>query len=148
MANSWIEAASIFGFDLTLACPEGYDPDPEILAAAREKAEKPITLLRDPAEAIVDADVVNVDVWASMGQEQEQDERVAIFQPYQLNNELLARARNDAVVLHCLPAHRGEEITEEVLEGPQSVAFDQAENKMHIHKAILERFIQGPQEQT
>jgi len=148
MANSWIEAASIFGFALTLACPEGYDPDPEILAAAREKAEKPITLLRDPAEAIVDADVVNVDVWASMGQEQEQDERVAIFQPYQLNNELLARARNDAVVLHCLPAHRGEEITEEVLEGPQSVAFDQAENKMHIHKAILERFIQGPQEQT
>jgi ornithine carbamoyltransferase len=148
MANSWIEAASIFGFALTLACPEGYDPDPDILAAAREKAEKPITLLRDPAEAIVDADVVNVDVWASMGQEQEQDERVAIFQPYQLNNELLARARNDAVVLHCLPAHRGEEITEEVLEGPQSVAFDQAENKMHIHKAILERFIQGPQEQT
>jgi ornithine carbamoyltransferase len=148
MANSWIEAASIFGFALTLACPEGYDPDPKILAAAREKAGKPITLLRDPAEAIVDADVVNVDVWASMGQEQEQDERVAIFQPYQLNNELLARARNDAVVLHCLPAHRGEEITEEVLEGPQSVAFDQAENKMHIHKAILERFIQGPQEQT
>jgi ornithine carbamoyltransferase len=148
MANSWIEAASIFGFALTLACPVGYDPDPEILAAAREKAEKPITLLRDPAEAIIDADVVNVDVWASMGQEQEQDERVAIFQPYQLNNELLARARNDAVVLHCLPAHRGEEITEEVLEGPQSVAFDQAENKMHIHKAILERFIQGPQEQT
>jgi len=148
MANSWIEAASIFGFALTLACPEGYDPDPEILAAAREKAEKPITLLRDPAEAVAGADVINVDVWASMGQEQEQDERVAIFQPYQLNNELLARARSDAVVLHCLPAHRDEEITEEVLEGPQSVAFDQAENKMHIHKAILERFIQGPQEQT
>jgi len=146
MANSWIEAASIFGFSLTLACPEGYDPDPDILAAAREKAEKPITLLRDPVEAISDADVVNVDVWASMGQEQEQEERIAIFQPYQLNSELLAKAKGDAVVLHCLPAHRGEEITEEVLEGPQSVAFDQAENKMHIHKAILERFIQGPQE--
>ncbi len=146
MANSWIEAASIFGFSLTLACPEGYDPDPDILVAAREKAEKPITLLRDPVEAISDADVVNVDVWASMGQEQEQEERIAIFQPYQLNSELLAKAKGDAVVLHCLPAHRGEEITEEVLEGPQSVAFDQAENKMHIHKAILERFIQGPQE--
>ncbi len=148
MANSWIEAASIFGFALTLACPEGYDPDPDILAAAREKAEKPITLLRDPAEAIADADVVNVDVWASMGQEQEQEERVAIFKPYQLNSELLAKAKSDAVVLHCLPAHRGEEITEEVLEGPQSVAFDQAENKMHIHKAILERFIQGPPDQV
>jgi len=148
MANTWIEAASIFGFSLTLACPEGYDPDPDILAAAREKAEKPITLLRDPVEAITDADVVNVDVWASMGQEQEQEERIAIFQPYQLNSELLARAKEDAVVLHCLPAHRGEEITEEVLEGPQSVAFDQAENKMHIHKAILERFIQGPPDQA
>jgi len=143
MANTWIEAAAIFGFSLTLACPEGYEPDNTILKDAQERAERPITLLRDPVEAIRDADVVNVDVWASMGQEDEQKQRLAVFWPYQLNSEMLAHAKKDAVVLHCLPAHRGEEITEEVLEGPQCVAFDQAENKMHIHKAILERFING-----
>ncbi len=141
MANSWIEAASVLGFSLTLACPEGYEPDQEILAAATARASRPITMVRDPAEAVRDADVINVDVWASMGQEAEQDARLAVFQPYQLNRTLLALAADDAIVLHCLPAHRGEEITEEVLEGEQSVAFDQAENKMHIHKAILEAFL-------
>jgi len=143
MANSWIEAASIFNFSLTLACPEGYEPDKAILKKACKQGSRPITLLRDPAEAIKDADVVNVDVWASMGQEKEQEERINIFRPYQLNSELLARADKDAIVLHCLPAHREEEITEDVLEGPQCVAFDQAENKMHVHKAILESFING-----
>jgi len=147
MANTWIEAASIFGFSLTLACPEGYEPDSDILKEAQKHAKRPITLLRDPVEAITGADVVNVDVWASMGQEKEQEQRINIFQPYQLNNELLGHADKEAVVLHCLPAHRGEEITEDVLEGPQCVAFDQAENKMHIHKAILERFIHGAVEQ-
>ncbi len=143
MANSWVELASVFGFSLTLACPEGYDPDTTILEAARNRASRPITIVRDPKEAISGADVINVDVWASMGQEDEQEERIGIFQPYQLNSELLRHADGEAVVLHCLPAHRGEEITDEVLEGPQSVAFDQAENKMHIHKAILETFING-----
>ena len=147
MANTWIEAAAIFGFSLTLACPEGYDPDNTILQEAQKRARKPITVLRDPKEAIANADVINVDVWASMGQEEEQEQRLAIFQPYQLNEALLSLAADDAVVLHCLPAHRGEEITEEVLEGPQCAAFDQAENKMHIHKAILERFINGGMEQ-
>ena len=141
MANSWIEAASIMGFGFTLACPAGYGPNEEVLAASRERARKPITLLEDPVEAITDADVVNVDVWASMGQEGEADQRLKVFQPYQLNSSLLRHAKDDAVVLHCLPAHRGEEITDEVLEGDQSVAFDQAENKMHIHRAILEHFI-------
>lgn len=141
MANSWIEAASILGFALTLACPQGFDPDEKVLARSKERASQPITLLRDPAEVIQDADVVNVDVWASMGQEDEQEERLELFQPYQLDQDLLAKAKDDAVVLHCLPAHRGEEITEDVLEGPQSVAFDQAENKMHIHKALLDQFI-------
>ncbi len=143
MANSWIEAASVLGFPLTLACPEGYEPDAAVLEAARARAGQPITLLRDPGEAVRDADVINVDVWASMGQEDEQEERLRIFRPYQLNSELLAQAAPDAVVLHCLPAHRGEEITEEVLEGKQCVAFDQAENKMHIHKAILDTLING-----
>ncbi len=141
MANSWIEAASVLDFPLTLACPEGYEPDADVLAAARARASQPITLLRDPVEAVRDADVINVDVWASMGQEDEQEQRVGIFRPYQLNSELLAHAARDAVVLHCLPAHRGEEITEEVLEGSQCVAFDQAENKMHIHKAILDSLL-------
>jgi ornithine carbamoyltransferase len=141
MANTWIQAACRMGFELKLACPPGYGPDPQILAAALQEAVKPIVLLGDPAEAVRDADVINCDVWASMGQEHEQEQRVKVFQPYQVNAALLARAKADAVVLHCLPAHRGEEITDEVLEGRQCRAFDQAENKMHIHKAILEKHL-------
>ncbi len=143
MANSWIQAASVLGFPLTLACPEGYDPDSELLKIARENGSQPITVLRDPVEAIAGADVINIDVWASMGQEDEASMRLDIFRPYQLDADLLARAAAGAVVLHCLPAHREEEITEEVLEGSQCVAFDQAENKMHMHKAILEYMING-----
>ncbi|MEN8199429.1 MAG: ornithine carbamoyltransferase [Thermodesulfobacteriota bacterium] len=143
MANSWIQAAGRIGFELMLACPEGYDPDPEIMAAACSEGTKPITVTRSPEEAIAGADVINTDVWASMGQEDEQDERLAIFQPLQINTELLAKAPADAIVLHCLPAHREEEITAEVLESEQCVAFDQAENKMHMHKAILEQLLNG-----
>lgn len=138
MAQSWIQAASRLGFTLYLACPEGYDPDPALMEAARKEADHPIELVRDPVEAVKDADVINTDVWASMGQEKEAEDRRAVFMPYQVNSELVAAARPDAIVLHCLPAHRDEEITDEVLEGPHSVAWDQAENKMHIHKAILE----------
>jgi len=141
MANSWIEAASVFGFPLTLACPEGYEPDKDVLEQSQTRSNQPIVVVHDPAEAVRDADVVNVDVWASMGQEDEQDKRLDIFKSYQLNAALLGQAKSDAIVLHCLPAHRDEEITDEVLEGEHSVAFDQAENKMHIHKAILEHFI-------
>jgi ornithine carbamoyltransferase len=141
MANAWIEAASVFDFSLTLACPAGFSPDAAILEKARARSAQPIVVLRDPAEAIRGADVVNVDVWASMGQEAEQEQRLGVFQGYQLNAALLAKAGKEAIVLHCLPAHRGEEITEEVIEGPQSVVFEQAENKMHIHAAILEHFI-------
>jgi ornithine carbamoyltransferase len=137
MANSWIQAASRIGFALTLACPEGYDPDKGIFDNARKEAIKPITIVRDPVEAVNDADVINTDVWASMGQEAEQDSRISVFRPYQVNSTLLSKAKADTIVLHCLPAHRDEEITGDVLEGTQCVAFDQAENKMHIHKAIL-----------
>jgi len=143
MANSWIQAAARFGFALTLACPEGYDPDQTILAQAQREALKPITLVRDPLAAVKDADAINVDVWASMGQEAEAELRLTIFQPYQVNTALLAQGKPGAIILHCLPAHRGEEITDEVLEGPQSVAWDQAENKLHIHKAILEKHLVG-----
>ncbi len=143
MANSWIQAAGRIGFELILACPEGYDPDPEIMAAAQKETAKPISVTRSPEEAVATADVINTDVWASMGQEDEQDERLAIFQSFQINAQLMAKAPADAIVLHCLPAHREEEITEEVLESDRCVAFDQAENKMHMHKAILEQLIVG-----
>ncbi|MEN8256969.1 MAG: ornithine carbamoyltransferase [Thermodesulfobacteriota bacterium] len=141
MANTWTQAASRLGFELTLACPEGYEPNADILAAAQKEAAKPISVIRDPKEAVRDADVINCDVWASMGQEDEQQERLGIFQPYQVNNDLLSAGKKDLTVLHCLPAHRDEEITDDVLEGPQCVAWDQAENKMHIHKSILEKHL-------
>jgi ornithine carbamoyltransferase len=141
MANSWIQAAGILGFELILACPQGYEPDAAILADSRKIAGKPIVLVEDPEVAVRGAAVINVDVWASMGQEDEQEERIGIFSKYQLNHQLLTKAPADSIVLHCLPAHRGEEITDEVLESAQCVAFDQAENKMHIHKAILESLI-------
>ncbi|MCK5481472.1 MAG: ornithine carbamoyltransferase [Gammaproteobacteria bacterium] len=141
MANSWIQAAAKLGFELVLACPAGYDPQPDLLQDAQQEPGARISVGRDPAAAVSGADVINTDVWASMGQEEEQAERMTVFKDYQVDNALLAQAKTDCIVLHCLPAHRGEEITEDVLEGPQCVAFDQAENKMHIHKAILEKHI-------
>lgn len=138
VAHSWIEAAALFSFELILACPAGYDPKAELWDKARKVAGNRIRLTRDPLEAVTGAQVVNTDVWASMGQEAEAAERIRVFTPYQVNEQLLAAAAPDCLVLHCLPAHRGEEITEEVLEGPRSVVFEQAENKMHFHKALLE----------
>ncbi len=137
MANSWLEAAVLFGFELRLACPEGYDPDPEVLSQARAHASKRVILTRDPVEAVKGADVINTDVWASMGQEEEAEKRREVFAPYQVNRKLLKQASPEAIVRHCLPAHRGEEITEEVLEGPQSVVWEQSENKMWLHAAVL-----------
>ncbi len=141
MADSWIQAAAVIGFELILACPRGYEPDSGIFTAGRKRAKKPITLVRSPEEAIRLADVINVGAWAPMGKEGEQEARLRIFSKYQLNIELLDKAPADCIVLHCLPAHREEEITEEVLESVQCVAFDQAENKKYIQKAILESLI-------
>jgi ornithine carbamoyltransferase len=138
VAHSWIQAAGRLGFALALACPKGYEPDKEILSRAQAESTALITLTTDPKKAVEGADVINADVWASMGQEQEASKRREIFAPYQINDALLAKAKTDAIVLHCLPAHRGEEISEEVLEGRHSVVWDQAENKMHLHKAVLE----------
>ncbi|MBW2061251.1 MAG: ornithine carbamoyltransferase [Deltaproteobacteria bacterium] len=143
MANSWINAAALMGFELALAVPQGYDPRPEILEEARSKSSKTITLTRDPQEAVRKAEAINTDVWASMGQEDEAEARAEVFQMYQVNNELLSYAEPEAVVLHCLPAHLGEEITAEVLEGPRSVVFEQAENKLHVQKALLKFLILG-----
>jgi ornithine carbamoyltransferase len=137
MAHSWINAAAVLGFELTMACPESYAPDTEIFAEAVKK-NSAISLFHDPMEAARNADVINTDVWASMGQEDEQAERQAVFETFQVNKDLLALAASDAIVMHCLPAHRGEEITEDVLEGSKSVVWDQAENKLHMHKAILD----------
>jgi ornithine carbamoyltransferase len=134
MANSWLEACAVLGFDLRIACPEGYDPDPDLVARCGGKAR----VVRAPREAVEGAHVVNTDVWASMGQEAEAEERRRRFAGYIVDEPLVAAARRDAIVLHCLPAHRGEEITEAVLEGPQSAVFDEAENRLHAQKALLE----------
>ncbi len=134
MANSWIEAAAHLGFSLRLACPEGFDPDLRFLASA---SGADVQLVRDPAEAVDGADVVTTDVWASMGQEEEQAHRERAFSGYQVNSALMARAAKHAIFLHCLPAHRGEEVSAEVIDGPQSVVWDEAENRLHIQKAIM-----------
>jgi ornithine carbamoyltransferase len=134
MCHSWINAARQFDFQLRIAAPEGYAPDPEILAAAGDR----VTLVRDAREATQGADLVTTDVWASMGQEDESHERSAIFAPYQVNAEVMAQAKPDALFLHCLPAHRGEEVTAEVIDGPQSVVWDEAENRLHAQKALIE----------
>lgn len=138
VANSLIEAASRMEMNLTMACPEGYEPDPDVLERAREFAKKEIIILRDPREAAGRADIIYTDVWTSMGKERETEERRKRFRPYQVNRELLKCAKEDVIVLHCLPAHRGEEITDEVIDGPNSVVFDQAENRLHTQKALLE----------
>ncbi len=138
IANSWINAAIRLPFNLSLACPEGYDPDSLILERGRAEATGRIRVYRDPFDAVCNADVVYTDVWASMGQEAEREERAKVFSAYQVNRELIAHAKDEALVMHCLPAHRGEEITAEVIDGEHSVVMDQAENRLHVQKAILE----------
>jgi ornithine carbamoyltransferase len=141
VANSWINAASVLKLDLTLACPKGYTPDPAILKKAQSRKGSNITVTSTPDNAVQDADVIYTDVWVSMGQEKDEAAKKQIFDPYQVNKNLVAKAAKDVIVMHCLPAHRGEEISEEVLEGPHSVVWDQAENKMHMHKAVIEALI-------
>lgn len=141
MANSWIEAAAHLGFRLRLACPEGYDPDEGFLRAAQNSGA--VTLLRDPGEAASGADVVTTDVWASMGQEEEQALREEAFAGFQVDDELMKKAASSAIFLHCLPAHRGEEVAASVIDGPQSVVWDEAENRLHIQKAIMAALMGG-----
>ncbi|MFQ5428036.1 MAG: ornithine carbamoyltransferase [Thermodesulfobacteriota bacterium] len=141
MAHSWIEAAARLGFELRLACPPGHLPDKGLLAEVG--AGENITIVDSVEEAAQGVDVLSTDVWASMGQEDEQKKREAVFKGYQINDNLLALANKEAIVMHCLPAHRGEEITDEVLEGPHSVVWQQAENRLHMQKAVLERLICG-----
>lgn len=137
MANSWVHAAMYFPFALHLAVPRGYEPDQETLQRARESGAN-IVVTNDPREAVTDAHYVNTDVWASMGQEADAEHRREVFAPFQVNARLMALARPECKVLHCLPAKRGEEITDEVLEGEASIVWDQAENRLHMQKAVLE----------
>lgn len=143
MANTWLEAAAIFGFDLTLACPKGYQPNSKVLKWALSKAKSSILLTDDPMVAVKGADVLNTDVWASMGQETEQKKRLEAFSGFQLNAKTVKLAKKDCIVMHCLPAHREEEITDEVIEGPHSVVWDEAENRLHVQKAIMARLMGG-----
>jgi ornithine carbamoyltransferase len=134
MANSWINASYRLGFELVLACPKGYDPDAETL---KREGGKHVTVVRDPAEAAKGADVVNTDVWASMGQEEEQAKREVAFKGFEVDRKLMSLANRDAIFLHCLPAHRGEEVAADVIDGPQSRVWDEAENRLHVQKALM-----------
>jgi len=141
IANSWVEAAARVPIQLALACPKGYEPNKEIMTKCASQASEGITLYSDPLDAARKADVLYTDVWTSMGQEAEDTERKKIFKNYSIDTKLLAEAKKDAIVMHCLPAHRSEEITADVIDGPHSVVIDQAENRLHVQKAILEILI-------
>lgn len=141
VANSWIELAGILPFRFVLACPENHLPDAGLLETARAKDAGTVEIVHDPFEAARDADVLYTDVWTSMGQEEEAAERLETFRDFQINAKLLAEARPSAVVMHCMPAHRGEEISAEVMEGPQSIIMDEAENRLHVQKAILVKLL-------
>jgi ornithine carbamoyltransferase len=140
VANSWMFGAPKAEINLRIASPEGYTPDAAVLAKAKKLASESgteLTVTGDPAAAVKDADVIYTDVWTSMGQEAESEKRKKAFAGFQINMELVRKAKKDAIIMHCLPAHRGEEITDEVIDGPQSVVFDEAESRLHAQKAIL-----------
>lgn len=145
MANSWINAAALVGFELVLACPKGYEPDESILKAALRDGAR-VRVVQDPKEAIRDAVAVNTDVWASMGQENEAPSRAKAFSVYQVNEGIMDIAAPDAVFMHCLPAHRGEEVMEDVLEGPRSIVWEQAQNRLYIQEAILDFLLREKKE--
>jgi ornithine carbamoyltransferase len=141
MANSWINAAYRFGFELRIACPEGYEPADHLVERAKTAAK--IVITRDPAEAVRGADVVNTDVWASMGQEDEQKQRERSFRGFTVSSALMKKADKNAIFLHCLPAHRGEEVAADVIDGPQSRVWDEAENRLHTQNAIMAALMGG-----
>ena len=146
VCNSLLLGCAEVGMHMAAGVPEGYEPDPKLVSEARRismTTESKIEIVHDPAEAVRHADVLYTDVWVSMGMEKERELREHLFLPYQINAALVARAKPDAVVMHCLPAHRGLEITDDVVDGPQSIVFDEAENRLHAQKAVLARFLAG-----
>lgn len=136
VCNSAILACALTGMKMTVACPEGYEPNHEIVAKAKQLGGV-VNVTHDPMKAAKKADILYTDVWVSMGNEDEYDQRLRDFKPYQINSKLLEQAKHDVMVLHCLPAHRGEEISADVVDGPNSAVFDQAENRLHVQKALL-----------
>ena len=138
IANSWVEAASRLDFHLSLACPAGYLPDEDIIRISKRESPCPIEVIEDPFQAVKGADIITTDSWVSMGKEDEYEKRMITFEGYQINERLVAEAKNDVLVMHCLPAHRGKEITDQIIDGRHSIVFDQAENRLHVQKAILE----------
>ena len=143
VANSWLNYASVVPIQLYLSVPEGYEPDQKIVDRAIASGVSDIQIIRDPVEAVQNADIIYTDVWASMGQEAEAEKRKAIFSGYQVNGELIANAKPDVKIMHCLPAHRGDEITDDVIDGSHSIVFDEAENRLHIQKAIMALLMSG-----
>ena len=141
IAHSWINAAALLDFPLVICTPRDYAPDPQVVEKAKGIGSLDLTISHDPKDAVRDADVVYTDVWASMGQEAEAAEREKVFAEYQVNDELVSHAKDDAIVLHCLPAHRGMEITDSVMDGPHSRVYDEAENRMHVQRAVLSLLI-------
>jgi ornithine carbamoyltransferase len=139
--NSWLEAATIFGFTLQIAVPDGFEPDAGLYLEAEREARGGVRRSRDPREAVRGADVVYTDTWTSMGQEADADWRRVVFAGYQVNPSLMSLANGDAAFMHCLPAHRGEEVTDEVIDGPQSVVIEEAENRLHLQKALMARLV-------
>ena len=140
VAHSLLYGCSKVGMDITLACPKGYEPNPEVVAKAKEEGKKSgctVKVTQDPKEAVRGADIVYTDVWASMGKEKEREKRLKVFKPFQVNGKLVKGAKEDYIFMHCLPAHRGEEVTDEVADSENSVIFDQAENRLHTQKALL-----------
>ncbi len=144
VAHSLLYGCSKVGMDITLACPDDYAPDPGVVSKAKEEGKKSgakVKVTNDPQEAVKQADIIYTDVWASMGQEKEHEKRVKVFKPYQVNERLIREAKKDYLFMHCLPAHRGEEVTDEVADSKQSVIFDQAENRLHTQKALMAMII-------
>ena len=141
VANSLAIAAAKLGIELRMACPDGYEPAGPALALAANEEEANVELFRDPLKAVANADAVYTDAWYSMGQEGEADLRAPVFKPYQLNEDLLKHANTGALAMHCLPAHRNQEITDDVMDGPASIVYDQAENRLHVQKALLVRLL-------
>jgi ornithine carbamoyltransferase len=137
VARSWLNAAARFPFSLVLSSPDGYQIDDDYVALARSSGDPDYSWIEDPREAVDSADVVYTDVWASMGQETETEKRKKEFRKYQVNDELMDLAKKDSLFLHCLPAHRGDEVTDSVIDGPHSVVYEEAENRMHVQRAIL-----------
>jgi len=146
VCHSLFNIASIMGMEMIAACPKGYEPDPKVMKVVNEDAKRSkavISVVKDPFDAVVGADVIYTDVWTSMGQEKEKEERLKAFKNYQVNFELLKQAKKDVIVMHCLPAHRGEELASDVMDSKYSVVFDQAENRLHVQKAILALLMEG-----